>query len=136
MKFQKWVYLIIIGFIFSLNLTACSKTPTVAPGLYDSSEVGKVKKVVPGVLISSRPVRLRTKAVEQKTDQAGSADSNPLDAPAVAESRGVEYVVRLDTGAIISVVQVDGLGLQAKQRVLVIYGDDTRVVADQDSGDN
>jgi outer membrane lipoprotein SlyB len=116
--------------VCSFVLVGCSKD--VQPGEYDSSEVGKIKKVVPGVLISKRPVKIRSKSsegVQQATAGSVPEENNN----SVSRSRGFEYVVRLNSGSIISVVQTEELSLKAKQHILVIYGDNTRVVADDGS---
>ena len=46
-----------------------------------------------------------------------------------------EYVIKLNSGHIISVVQAENIKLKNKQRILVIYGANTRVVADHGSED-
>lgn len=116
-----------------IGLISCASKEVVAPGNYDASEVGKLKKVISGSVISLRPVNIRNKAAEINANNpnpsADVADSG------VTSSHGYEYVIRLNSGAIISVVQTDKVKLAAKQRVLVIYGDNTRVVPD-DGGDD
>lgn len=121
----------LVAAICSLGLTACS-TKDVTPGHYDASEVGKVKKVTPGTVISMRPVLVRNKAAE-----SNAGNPNPATEAAdsgITSNHGFEYVVRLNSGAIISLVQTDAVKLAVKQHVLVIYGDNTRVVPD-DGGD-
>jgi outer membrane lipoprotein SlyB len=122
--------------VLVLTLSACS-SKTIAPGDYDSSEVGKIKKVVPGVIISKRPVRIHSQvadststAIDNNTTAATNNDDNALN-----RSHGFEYVIRLNSGAIISLVQTEDLNLQTKQHILVIYGKNTRVVADDGSDD-
>ncbi len=120
-----------IGLLFSLFVTSCTKD--VAPGDYDSSDVGKIKKVVPGVIVSKRPVNIHNQAAESIST---SLDSNTTPSDnAVNRSHGFEYVIRLNSGAIISLVQTENLELKSKQHVLVIYGNNTRVVADDGSDD-
>lgn len=106
---------IFLGFI----LASCNNT--VVPGEYNTNEVGKVKKVIPGTLISKRPVNLRRNA------------SNNLADTNYSQTRGIEYVIKLNSGEIISVVQSEDLRLKPKQKILVIYGRHTRVVADNGS---
>lgn len=126
---------------FLIFISACSKT--IAPGDYDSSEVGKIKKVVPGVIISKRPVRIHTPSAENtSTADNGNTLSPPVVTPTsndtdttVTRSHGYEYVIRLNSGAIISLVQTEDANLQVKQHILVIYGKNTRVVADDGSDD-
>ncbi len=123
-----------------LLLGACTKD--VAPGDYDSAEVGKIKKVVPGVIISKRPVRIHNMAAEatsttiDNTNPAHTpaAVNNDMD-PTLNRSHGYEYVIRLNSGAIISLVQTEDLNLKTKQHILIIYGNNTRVVPDDGSDD-
>lgn len=119
-----------------LILTGCNKE--LPPGDYDSAEVGKIKKVVPGVIISMRPVRLHNKNAEIGiTSPARSHTSAELSGndSMVNRSHGYEYVIKLNSGGIISVVQAENIKLKTKQHVLVIYGRNTRVVADNGSDD-
>lgn len=119
------VLALVIGGVY---ITGCAHHA--APGEYDASEVGKVKKVVPGTVLSMREVRLHNKSVE-----AGSTTKNDtawMDS-GVMRSHGFEYVIRLNSGSIISVVQDDAVKLKNKQHVLVIYGHNTRVVPDNGS---
>lgn len=126
-----------LGIMLSLTITliisACTQdTP---PGDYDASEVGKIKKVVPGVIVSMRPVRLHNKNEEiGLTDKTGPAmhESSYAD-PTMRRSHGFEYVIKLNSGSIISVVQAETIKLKTKQRILVIYGRNTRVVPDHGS---
>ena len=110
---------VILGFI---ALSGCSKDNL--PGTYDASEVGKVKKVIPGIILSKRPVVIRSKTSDAVTLDA-DANANETVLP------GVEYVIKLDSGSTISVVQNEDLHLKTKQHILVIYGENTRIVADQ-----
>lgn len=107
-----------------LALVSCKTSP---PGEYDANEVGKIKKVIPGTVISKRTVNLHRKS---ETTQAASNDfvDNGYN-----QTRGVEYVIKLKSGGIISVVQSEDLKLKNKQKILVIYGKHTRVVADNGS---
>ncbi len=120
-----------------IGLTGCSKNIT--PGDYDSAEVGKIKKVVPGVIISKRPVRIHNPTAESTSSTIDN--SNPAAANAASgdagmnRTHGYEYVIRLNSGAIISLVQTEDLNLKTKQHILVIYGNNTRVVADDGSDD-
>jgi hypothetical protein len=50
-------------------------------------------------------------------------------------SHGYEYVIKLNSGAIVSVVQTEEVPLKTKQKVLLIGGDTTRVVPDDGSDD-
>lgn len=120
-----------------LLLSACAKD--IAPGDYDSSDVGKIKKVVPGVILSKRPVRIHNKTAENTPttpdNNAGASPATPAtsDNNITHRSHGFEYVIRLNSGAIISLVQTEDVSLKAKQHVLVIYSNNTRVVPDDGS---
>lgn len=110
----------------AIVLASCSKSSE--PGDYDAAEVGKVKKVISGTILSMREVRLHNKSAESLSSaEAVDSDSS------TSRSHGFEYVIRLNSGGIISVVQADDVKLKPKQHVLVIYGENTRVVADNGS---
>lgn len=131
---------ILTGFAVSLVLLLGACTKDIAPGDYDSAEVGKIKKVVPGVIISKRPVHIHNAAAESastaidNTNPARTATANDSDTT-LNRSHGFEYVIRLNSGAIISLVQTEDLNLKTKQHILVIYGNNTRVVPDDGSDD-
>ena len=120
----KSILVLFLGFI----LISCNKA--VPPGEYDINEVGKVKKVIPGTIISKRPVNLHNSTIDTKNNNTGN--NNFVD-NSYSRSRGVEYVIKLNSGGIISVVQAEDLKLKVKQKILVIYGKHTRVVADKGS---
>lgn len=113
--------------VFGLILSGCNNT--LPPGEYDSSEVGKIKKVIPGTIISKRPVNLH----RISTNMTNSTTTNSFVDNGYSQTRGVEYVIKLSSGGIISVVQSEDLKLKTKQKILVIYGKHTRVVADNGS---
>jgi outer membrane lipoprotein SlyB len=123
--------------IFCLFLSGCSKD--IAPGEYDSTEVGKVKKVVPGVVLSRRPVNVHAKTAENLAMPIDGSAAAPAPAAetdnSLMRSRGFEYVIRLNSGTIISIVQTEDVRLKPKQHVLVIYGNNTRVVPDEGNDD-
>lgn len=118
---------ILVG-LLSLFLVGCHELP---PGEYDASEIGKIKKVIPGTIISTRKVHLRNQNTENMG--ANKAGSDNLLEGGYNQTRGVEYVIKLNSGGIISVVQSEDLKLKNKQKILVIYGRHTRVVADNGS---
>lgn len=49
----------------------------------------------------------------------------------VNHQQGIEYIIKLTNGKTISVTQPSDVMLYVNQRVLVIYGESTRVVADE-----
>ena len=120
---KKLGYTLVAALLLSLAGCASKDLPA---GNYDASEAGKVKKVAPGVVISSRAIKFHSKNVE-----TGST-SNP-GADYVDGGRGYEYVIRLNSGEIVSVAQAEDLKFKANQHVLVIYGSTTRVMPDEGS---
>ncbi|KTD15625.1 hypothetical protein Lgra_0291 [Legionella gratiana] len=125
MQSKKLFFKSVLVILFGLILSSCNTT--LPPGEYDTTEVGKVKKVIPGTIISKRPVHLRN------TTNMNNNTSNNLVDSGYSQTRGVEYVIKLNSGGIISVVQSEDLKLKNKQKILVIYGKHTRVVADNGS---
>lgn len=118
--------------IFCMLLISCAKD--MPPGNYDAAEIGKIKKVVPGVIISRRPVNIQSKTSDSLAAAPNAAvGETEVDSTAVNRSHGFEYVIRLNNGSIISVVQTEDLRLKSRQRILVIYGNNTRVVPDEGS---
>jgi len=127
MKFKTLRYFL-LSMACCFFLTHCSKE--LSPGDYDASEVGKIKKVVPGTIISIRPVRLHSK----QNDLTQVSSTHPLENSDMGRghqhNHGYEYVIRLNSGTIISVVQAEKIKLKNNQRILVISGANTRVVPD------
>ena len=119
-----------IVMICCLQLMNCTKN--IPPGDYDSAEIGKIKKVVPGTIISMRPVRLHSKNDESLNPKSGTPVETGYTG-SIHRSHGYEYVIRLNSGSIISVVQAENIKLKTKQHILVIYGANTRVVPDHGS---
>ncbi len=129
MKYKKMICGM-VGLMACLVLTSCKDIP---PGDYDSAEVGKIKKVVPGTVISMRPVRLHNKNDESLTPKERINVETGYAGSGLNRSHGYEYVIRLNSGSIISVVQAENIKLKNKQPILVIYGANTRVVPDHGS---
>lgn len=126
MSFKKVIIPAIAVIMLSAQLISCS-SQAVKPGTYDATEVGKVNKVVPGTIVSMRPVKIHNQT-----------DASSIDAPSSnteMHSHGFEYVIKMSSGAIISLVQTEDLQLKVKQHVLVIYGPTTRIVSDNGSED-
>lgn len=120
------VFKSILMALCGLVLTACSKD--LPPGEYDANEIGKIKKVIPGTIISKRAVNLHRQTAADGSAKGGAFVDNGYN-----QTHGVEYVIKLNSGGIISVVQNEDLKLKNKQKILVIYGKNTRVVADNGS---
>lgn len=107
-------------------LTSCASK--VKPGDYDAAEIGKVKKVVPGVIISKRPVKFHSASTQATTDDS-------LGQGGMTAARGFEYVIKLSNGEIVSIAQSEDLKLKTKQHILLIQGENTRIVPDDGSDD-
>ena len=127
---NKTVFKSILVLLFGLFLAGCNKE--LPPGEYDANEIGKIKKVIPGTIISKRPVNLHRQNADGTNPRAKGTDSSFMEG-GYNQTHGVEYVIKLASGGIISVVQSEDLKLKNKQKILVIYGRHTRVVADNGS---
>ena len=122
-----------LGLLFCcVLLTNCNKS--IPPGDYDASEVGKIKKVIPGTILSIRPVRLHSKNDNLNAPIDMGITTHAAE-QGIHRNHGFEYVIRLNSGSIISVVQAENIKLKNKQHILVIYGAHTRVVPDNGSED-
>ncbi|ARG98394.1 hypothetical protein [Legionella micdadei] len=110
------------GLFFCLLLSACK---SITPSEYDVAEVGKLKKVASGVIISKQPVKFHSKSPNNSRVAPGSEY--------IDGGQGYVYVIKLNNGTIVSVAQSEDLKLKIKQRVLVVYGKHTRVLPDDSS---
>jgi outer membrane lipoprotein SlyB len=106
----------LFGLMFCLLLSACQE---IKPSEYETAEVGKLKKVASGVIVSKRPVKFHTKSPKSATAAPGSEF--------IDGGQGYVYIIKLSNGEIVSIAQSEDLQLQVKQRVLVVYGKHTRV---------
>jgi outer membrane lipoprotein SlyB len=135
-------------------LAACQRD--ISPDSYAVGSVGQVNRTVRGVVISVRPVNiggsqsgLGIGVGAAGGGLAGSAlgkgSGNGLAvlggviaggiAGAIAEDAmtrqtGIEYVVQTENGALLTIVQGPQPAFSITQKVLVIYGNQARVVAD------
>jgi outer membrane lipoprotein SlyB len=100
-------------------LIGCSKE--IPPSIYSTSEVGVVTNVKPGIVVSSRMVKL------DKTPQTAETSSGPTSS--AFQKDGYEYVVQLEDGTIISIIQNEQIKFKNNQRVFIIYGKTTRIVS-------
>lgn len=112
-----------------VGLSGCAKN-TSAPTAYADADVGVVKKVQKGVILSARTVRIFNSANNAEGKPANGGPSEGA-MEGIDYSQGYEYVIRLEDGQIVSLVQTEDTRLPVSQRVLVIYGKTTRVVANQ-----
>jgi outer membrane lipoprotein SlyB len=118
--------IVVISLFFCLIVSGCTKE--LPPGVYDTSDVGKLKKVVPGVIISKRAVKFHSKNMENS--DPGAPGSEMVDG-----GRGYVYVIKLNAGGIVSIAQSEDLRLKVKQKVLVVYGKHSRILPDDGSED-
>ncbi|MSP03548.1 MAG: hypothetical protein EXR07_21290 [Acetobacteraceae bacterium] len=134
-------------------LTGCA--PSYSPDTYGSNAVQQANKVDPGVIVGVRPVKISAQgAVGGVTGataggvtgaQAGAGVGGALGAiggsliggiagmtaeRAVADVDGFEYIVRKANGDLLSVTQKDKKALPVGQKVLVIAGNQARIVPD------
>jgi outer membrane lipoprotein SlyB len=152
---NKQTILNLIGASFlSLLLSSCAEN--VNPNTYTTSEVGSASRVVSGVIVSKRAVSVdnnsgvgglagtATGAALGSTIGGSTAGNiaaivggaviggvagNAIDG-SINHHQGFEYIIRLQKGRTISVVQTKDEELHVNDRVLVIYGAKTRIVAD------
>jgi len=124
----------------------------------DASGANQVNRVLPGVVVASQPVTIRgesgrsiggavgsvaggiagstlgTSNVEGALGAIGGAVVGGLLGAAagdrVGNETGVEYIVRLEDGQTVTVVQGAEPVLEAGQRVLIVYGRQVRVIPD------
>jgi len=122
MRNKTLFFALIISTLFSLQ--GCTKN--LPASNYDSTEVGKINKVASGTVVSVQAINIRNKADANGTDVPPNT-GEPM------RSHGYEYVIKLNSGAIISIAQTEGVPMNPKQHVLVIYGNTTRVVPDEGS---
>ena len=116
----------VLAALSMLSLTHCAQHSATGPtGDYNETDVGKINKVVQGVIVSERTVNVYNHPT------TNNSMTSPDPATDVTRKIGYEYVIKLDTGSIVSVVQTENLHLEPKQHILVIYGTSTRVVADE-----
>ncbi|HEX4045319.1 MAG TPA: glycine zipper domain-containing protein [Gammaproteobacteria bacterium] len=146
--------LLLISLSLSLVIVGCAKN--ISPNVYKSSQVGAANDAVPGVIVSKRVVTVdgNSGAGGLAGTMAGAAGGaaiggsveaniiaaiggavvgglvgNAID-KSVNKQQAIEYIVRLNSGSMVSVVQALDNQLDVNQRVLVLYGSMTRLVAD------
>lgn len=151
MKFVA-AFLVAVGLTFSL--AGCTKD--VSPTTYDESSIGASARVEPGVIVSMRKIKIDQNTGVGGLGGAaaggiagsaigGSGRANALGAiggavigglaanaieKKINTKEGVEVIVKLNAGSIVSIAQQSDLELSVGQRVLVIYGRTVRVVPD------
>lgn len=146
--------LLLVGVFLALTTTGCKQN--VSPDTYSVGAVGQVNRVVRGVIVSARPVAIAgTQGVGGAAGAAAGATAGSaigsgsrgnvigaiggavvggIAGAMVEESatrqNGMEYVIETDNGSLVTVVQGAEPALAVGQKVLVMHGSQSRVVAD------
>lgn len=138
-------------------LSAAACAPNISPDSYAAGAVGQVNRTVRGIVISARPIAIGgtqsgvgAGAGAVAGGVAGSAigggtRANIIGAvggalvggivgaaaeDAATRQNGMEYVVQTENGALLTVVQGAVPAFVMNQKVLVIYGSRSRIIAD------
>ena len=141
--------------VFSICLGIVSCKPNVSPDSYSVGSVGQVNRVVRGVIVSARAVAIsgtNTGIGAGAGAVAGGAGGSTIGGSteaniaagvagavvgglvgAMAEQEmtrqmGMEYIIEVKNGLLITVVQGDESPLGVGDKVLVIYGGRARVI--------
>ena len=150
------IYFFPAVFLFLLlSLVSCAKN--VSSTTYEASEVGVTSKVVSGEIISKRVVNIDdnsgagglagTVAGAAAGSSVGGSPAghvvgavggaviggvagNAID-KAINRHQGFEYIIKLKSGSVVSIVQEKDVELKVHQHVLVIYGAMTRIIPDE-----
>ncbi|MBY4895585.1 hypothetical protein [Cupriavidus sp. AU9028] len=146
--------IIVLTFMLSVLVGGCAYN--VSPDSYSVGAVGQVNRSIAGIIISARQVNIQgasgpgTAAGVIAGGAAGSAigggaRANVIGAvggaligglaaaaieQGVTQQTGAEYVVQTENGNLMTVVQGASPPLTVGQRVLVLYGQQARLIAD------
>lgn len=139
------------------GLSACA--PNISTNSYNSSDIGSANTVKRGVVISKRPITINNNSgagglAGAATGAAagsmiggnsatniigaiggavvGGVAGNAIDS-SINQHQGYQYIVRLNNGRTVAVVQTNEMVFSIHQRVLVIYGRNTHLEADDTS---
>lgn len=155
---MKFAHCFLIALLTIATLTGCA--PTLSPDTYATSDAGQIKRMARGVILSSRIVKVSDdgRGIGVGTVTGGALGA--LAGSQVGQGRGslaagiggallggiagshvqqglttqsgMEYVIKLRDGSLLSIVQSLVPSLQRGQRVLVQFGADgrSRVIAD------
>jgi len=141
-----------------LLLSGCAEN--VSPNVYDARDAGRVNRVVPAVVVAIRPVAINAttgvgtgvgvaagavagSAIGGNTRTSllggiGGAVAGGLLGHAIEKGvntkQGMEYVLRLRNGSMLTVTQGADLNLGVGQKVFIIYGRKTRIIAASEYG--
>lgn len=136
----------------ALLLGGCTKD--VSPNTYDAADAGQVNRAVPGKIIAMRQIKIdASSGLGGPTGVAAGAIAgsaiggsphvsilsgiggailggvlgHAID-KGVGAKQGMEYVVKLKSGNVLTVAQGADLQLRVGQQVYIIYGKQTRIV--------
>jgi outer membrane lipoprotein SlyB len=145
---------LLASYISIFFLSGCARN--ISPNTYTGNSVGTVQLVKPGVILAKRTITIDNTTPIGVLGGAtagaaagsliggntavnvigavggvviGGAVGNTVD-KAINTHTGTEYIIKLDAGPTISVVQTEELQLSIKQHVLVLYGEMTRIISD------
>ena len=131
--------------------------PNVSPATYSVGSVGQTNRAVRGTIVSTRPVQISgTQSGIGATSGAaagavggsaigrgtrsnvagaiGGAVAGGIAGALIEESatrqQGIEYVVQTENGALLTIVQGAEPALAVGQKVFVLYGAQSRIIAD------
>lgn len=150
---NKMLSVTILAIVLGL-ISACAHN--VSPNTYQASEAGIASKVLPGIIIGKRPVKINASSGLGTIGGAGigaaggaamgnGSSSHMAGAIAGALIGGVvgsamekgihthkafEYIIQLNNHSTISIVQAEAMEFNIEQPVLIIYGATTRIVPD------
>lgn len=145
------------NFLFLL-ISICfmmSCTSDINDAYYESGQVGRVNKVIKGIVISARPIYVTDEADgagslagaviggvagsmvggSDRANMLGAAVGGTAGAAvgskaerAITKQSATEYVIETDSGKIMSITQGNNENLKIGQRIMVIYGSRARVI--------
>lgn len=157
---MKNLFLVASILFTSLFISSCAQN--VSPNTYEASQIGRANKVVSGVVISKRAVNIDansgagglagvTAGAAAGSAIGGSPAANVVGAvggaviagilgnaidKSINHHQGFEYIIKLKNNSTISVVQTQEMQFAVNQRVLVVYGEMTRIIPDNGSMSN
>ncbi|NCX94223.1 MAG: hypothetical protein EBX40_06075 [Gammaproteobacteria bacterium] len=153
---MKKIALVCSSLVLAVSLAAC--TPNISPNTYTGDQVGAVAHVVPATVMQTRAVTITqdSKVGGVTGAIAGGVGASAIGgggrAPIIAiiggaiiggvagsaidkalhTGPGYEYILQTKDGKLLSVTQSGDLKLHEGEHVLIIYGDLTRIVPDDE----
>lgn len=151
---MKKIYLVFTSLLLSLSLVGCAQN--LSPNSYYGHEVNASSTVKKGVIVSRRAVNVNNNTgvgglAGAATGAAagsmiggnpavniigaiggavvGGLAGNAIDS-GVNRHQGIEYIIKLNDGNMVSVVQVQQGIFNVHQRVMVLFGHTTRIIPD------